>query len=110
MTHTKALRIAAAFAEARDLIDQFGEDDPRSLRAIMKAVELQDPGFTKKAMAECGISMPKPTHYSDSGEPLFSAEAIALALGEDPQEVQQRAEEMLKALGETPVTSANPIQ
>lgn len=86
--------IREAFAEARRLIDQFGEDDPRAFAAIIKAVELQDPGCCSRQMAECGIHLPKPTHCNDKGEGLFSLEEVAEALGADPDDLAPVLEEM----------------
>lgn len=86
--------IREAFAEARRLIDQFGEDDPRAFAAIIKAVELKDPGCCSRQMAECGIHLPKPTHCNDKGEGLFSLEQVAEALGADPDDLVPVLEEM----------------
>lgn len=86
--------IREAFAEARRLIDQFGEDDPRAFAAIIKAVELQDPGCCDRKLAECGIHLPTPTHCNDKGEGLFSLEQVAEALGADPDDLVPVLEEM----------------
>ena len=90
--------IREAFAEASRLIDKFGEHDPRTMDAVIKAVELQDPGCCGRMLAECGIQMPKPDRCTDDGEPLYSLEAIAKALDADPEELEERARE-LEALG-----------
>lgn len=86
--------IREAFAEARRLIDQYGDDDPRAFAAIIKAVELQDPGCCDRKLAECGIHLPKPTLVNDKGEGLFSLEQVAEALGADPDDLVPVLEEM----------------
>ena len=86
--------IREAFVDARRLIDQFGEDDPRAFAAIIKAVELQDPGCCNRKLAECGITLPKPDRCTDDGTPLFSLDAVADALGADPEELLVKAREL----------------
>lgn len=90
--HQKAVR--QAFAEARRLIDQHGEEDPRAFAAIIKAVRLQDPGFIDEKLKECGIHLPKPDRCTDDGEPLYSLDAVAAALDADPDDLLDCAREM----------------
>jgi hypothetical protein len=94
--HRKAIR--EAFAHARALMDQHGEDDPRAFAAVIKAVNLQDPGCTDRMLKECGITLPKPDRCADDGTPLFSLNAVADALGADPEELLVKARE-LESLG-----------
>ena len=94
--HQKAVR--EAFAEARRLIDLHGEEDPRAFDAIIKAVNLQDPGFVDAKLKECGICLPAPDRCTADGVPLFSLEAIAKALDADPDDLEEHARE-LEALG-----------
>lgn len=94
--HQKAVR--EAFKAARTLMDTLGEDDPRTLDAVIKAVNLQDPGCCSRMLAECGIQMPKPDRCTDDGTPLFSLEALAEALDADPDDLEEHARE-LEALG-----------
>lgn len=94
--HQKAIR--EAFKEARTLMDTLGEDDPRTLDAVIKAVNLKEPGCCSRMLAECGIQMPKPDRCTDDGEPLYSLEAIAAALDADPDDLEEHARE-LEALG-----------
>lgn len=86
--------IREAFAEARRLIDLHGEDDPRAFRAIVEAVELQDPGCCARMLAEGGIVMPAPTHCAEDGTRLYSLEAVADALGADVGDLEAIAESM----------------
>ena len=86
--------IREAFAEARRLIDLHGEGDHRAFAAIVKAVNLQDPGFMAVKLKECGITMPTPTHCTAEGEPLYSLEAVADSLGADVGDLEAIAEEM----------------
>ena len=86
--------IREAFAEARRLIDLHGEEDHRAFRAIVKAVNLQDPGFMAAKLKECGITMPTPTHCAEDGTQLYSLEAVADALGADVGDLEAIAEEM----------------
>ena len=86
--------IREAFAEARRLIDLHGEEDHRAFHAIVKAVNLQDPGFLAAGLKDCGITMPTPTHCTAEGEPLYSLEAVADALGANVGELQAVAEDM----------------
>lgn len=86
--------IREAFAEARRLIDLYGEEDHRAFHAIVKAVNLQDPGFLAAGLKECGITMPAPTHCAEDGTRLCSLEAVADALGADVGDLEAIAEEM----------------
>lgn len=90
--HQKAVR--AAFKEARTLIDRHGEDDPRAFAAIVKAVNLQDPGFIDEKLKESGIHLPKPDRCTDDGVLLYSLGAIAKALDANPEELLNIAKEM----------------
>jgi hypothetical protein len=83
-----------AFAEARRLLDLHGDDDPRALDAVFKAVELQDPGCCRRKLAECGITLPTPTHCNAEGEGLLTLEQVADALGVDPDDLVPALEEM----------------
>jgi hypothetical protein len=94
----EAKAIRQAFAEARRLIDRHGEDDPRAFAAIVKAVNLQDPGFMDAKLTECGIHLPKPDRCTDDGMPLYSLEALAAALDADLGDLEEHARE-LEALG-----------
>ena len=86
--------IREAFAEARRLIDLHGEGDHRAFAAIVKAVNLKDPGFLAAGLKECGITMPAPTHCTAEGTPLYSLGAVADALGADVGDLEAIAEDM----------------
>lgn len=86
--------IREAFTEARRLIDLHGDDDPRAFSAIIKAVNLQDPGCTDRMLAESGIHLPKPDRCADDGTPLYSLDAVASALGADPEQLEEHAREL----------------
>lgn len=86
--------IREAFAEARRLIDLHGEEDHRAFHAIVKAVELQDPGCCARMLAQGGITMPTPTRCAEDGTRLYSLEAVADALGADVGDLEAIAEEM----------------
>lgn len=86
--------IREAFAEARRLIDLHGEEDHRAFHAIVKAVELQDPGCCARMLAQGGITMPAPTHCAEDGTRLYSLEAVADALGADVGDLKAIAEDM----------------
>lgn len=90
--HQKAIR--EAFKAARALMDQHGEEDPRALGAIVHAVRLQDPGFIDAKLKECGIHLPKPDRCADDGTPLLSLDAVADALGADPDDLLDHAREL----------------
>jgi hypothetical protein len=92
MPHQKAVR--EAFKAARTLMDQHGDEDPRTFSAIIKAVNLQDPGFIDAKLKECGVHLPKPDRCADDGTPLFSLEAVAAALDADPDELLDHAREL----------------
>lgn len=92
MPQKRAIR--EAFAEARRLIDLHGDDDPRAFSAIIKAIELQDPGCCDRKLAECGITLPKPTHCNAKGEGLLTLEQVADALGANPDDLMPALEEM----------------
>jgi hypothetical protein len=94
--HQKAVR--EAFKAARALIDRHGEEDPRAFAAIVHAVNLQNPAFIDEKLKECGIHLPKPDRCTEDGTPLFSLEAVADALGADPEELLVKARE-LEGLG-----------
>ncbi|GIX52095.1 hypothetical protein ACU6VJ_05125 [Sphaerotilus sulfidivorans] len=86
--------IREAFAEARRLMDLHGDRDPRTMDAVIKALEWQDPGCCARMLAADGITLPTPTHCTAEGEPLYSLEALADALGADPEDLEAIAEEM----------------
>lgn len=86
--------IREACAEARRLIDLHGEEDHRAFHAIVKAVELQDPGCCARMLAQGGITMPAPTHCAEDGTRLYSLEAVADALGADVGDLKAIAEDM----------------
>lgn len=86
--------IREAFAEARRLIDLYGEEDHRAFAAIIKAVNLKAPGFLAAGLKDCGITMPAPTHCAEDGTQLYSLEAVADALGADVGDLEAIAEEM----------------
>jgi hypothetical protein len=90
--HQKAVR--EAFKAARTLMDLHGDDDPRTFSAVIKAIELQDPGCCDRMLKESGIHLPKPDRCTDDGTPLFSLEAVADALGADPEELLVKAREL----------------
>lgn len=90
--HQKAIR--EAFKAARALMDEHGDDDPRTLSAVIKAVELQDPGCCDRMLVESGIHLPKPDRCADDGTPLFSLDAVADALGADPDDLLDHAREL----------------
>ena len=90
----KQKAIREAFKAARALIDLHGEDDPRAFSAIIKAVNLQNPGFIDEKLKECGIHLPKPDRCTDDGEPLYSLDAVAAALNADPDDLLDCAREM----------------
>lgn len=88
----KAIR--EAFAEARRLIDLHGDEDPRAFSAIIKAIELQDPGCCNRQLKACGIQLPTPTRCTDDGQPLLSLDELAEALNADPADLLERAREL----------------
>lgn len=90
--HQRAVR--EAFREARRLIDLHGDEDPRAFAAIVRAVNLQDPGFIDAKLKESGIHLPKPDRCADDGTPLYSLDAVADALGAEPEELLVQAREM----------------
>lgn len=100
-----------AFAEARRLMDLHGDDDPRTFDAVIKAIELQDPGCCGRMLKECGITLPKPDRCTDDGTPLFSLEAVADALGADPEELLVKARELEGfGLGTLHTTNTHALQ
>jgi len=94
----KQLRLAAAFNEAVELAEKLGDEHPETMQAVLCALELADPGCTRRKLAECGISLPEPTHVADSGERFYATTAVAKALNVPHEDVLQRVEEM-KASG-----------
>jgi hypothetical protein len=45
-------------------------------------------------LKESGIHLPKPDRCTDDGAPLFNLEAVADALGADPEELLVKAREL----------------
>lgn len=86
--------ICEAFTHARTLMDTLGDNDPRTFAAVVKAVNLQEPGCIGRMLKESGIHLPKPDRCADDGAPLFSLEAVAAALGADPEELLVKAREL----------------
>jgi len=94
-TETPAQRATReAFAEARRLVDTLGHDDPRAFAAIIRAIELDDPGCCDRMLKEGGITLPAPTRCAEDGEPLYSLEAVADAMGADVADLLAIAEDM----------------
>jgi hypothetical protein len=75
-------------------MDTLGEDDPRTFSAVIKALNLQDPGCTDRMLGECGIHLPQPDRCTSEGEPLYSLAAVADALGAAPEELLVQAQEL----------------
>jgi hypothetical protein len=70
-----------ARADALRLVDELGEDDPEAMLAIIRFVNLTDPGACERMAAECGIKLPTPSSCNAIGEPLYSSQDLAVALG-----------------------------
>lgn len=93
-----------AFAEAQRLMDLHGEDDLRTMQAVLHAVELANPGCINGKLKECGVHLPAPSHHTEDGAPLFSLDAVAEALDADPEELMDTIEDLEDAgLYERPV-------
>jgi hypothetical protein len=86
--------IRQAFAEARRLIDLHGDEDPRTFSAVIRAIELQDPGCCDRMLAESGIHLPEPTHVNADGQPLLALDQIAQALDTTPENLMPHIERM----------------
>lgn len=86
--------VRQAFKRARHLLDTLGEDDPRTFDAIIKAIELQDPGCCDRMLKASGIHLPEPTHVNAEGQGLLTLEQVAQALDADPEDLMQHVERM----------------
>ncbi|BAL96170.1 hypothetical protein [Rubrivivax gelatinosus] len=106
----KRQRIREAFAHALHLLETLGEDDPRTLAAAIKAVELQAPGTVARGAEACGIRLPRPTHFTDDGAPLYSVEGVAEALGLSPEQVAADVEELAGVTDFLAPEEAHPVQ
>lgn len=102
--------IREAFAKARDLIQRYGQDDPRAMLAMIDAVNLADPGFMDKAMRESGINLPNPEFVDDAGNPLWTSKAIADSAGVPHEQVMRDIETLRDAGQMSPVESTHRIQ
>lgn len=80
-------RVLAALLRAQALVDELGKNHPKAMQAIVAAVELADPGFSVRTMAECGIVLPEPSHVDAVGRPTYSSEEIAKAVGVSHEKV-----------------------
>lgn len=104
-------KIQEAFAEARRLMDTLGDDHPKTMRAVLHAVELADPTAMDSIMAECGFTLPQATHTTDEGEPLFTVADVAKFIGKTEVEVIDDIAALEAEFGTTfGVISANRIQ
>lgn len=106
--HQAETRIA--FAEARELMSTLGEDHPRTLAAVIAAVELASPGEVERQMNACGLFLPQPTHMTDDGKSLYSTESIAEMLGEPHDRVLAGLNDMAEALDIDAAPAGHRIQ
>lgn len=90
--------IRKACAEADYLVDLYGTEDLRTLAAIIKAAELQDPGCCRRKAIELRLFPPNPTYCDAEGVPLYSLEEVAQALDADPDDLREQVE-ILEAAG-----------
>lgn len=97
--------IREAFAQARHLMDTLGDEHPQTHAAVIRALELQDPGCCARMALACGITLPEPDFCDDEGRPLFSSQSIAAAL-DIPHEKVMADIERLIGDGMSPHTGA----
>lgn len=104
------MNIKEAFAKARELIDRYGQDDPRAIIAMLDAVNLADPGFIDKALKESGIKLPEPGFVDDAGNPCWTSQEIADSVGVPHEQVMRDIESLRDDGHLEPVRSAHRIQ
>ena len=108
--NTDLSRLEELFVIAKEMEALYGMDDPRTMLAVINAVEANDPGYMDRTMEEFGLALPAPSHVSDDGEPLFSTDQIAETLGIEKAEVDARAQEIAEKLGIDAKRRTHPIQ
>ena len=106
----QALRAESAIVEARKLVDLYGEEDPRAFLAIVKAVNLADPGFMDKTLEECGLGLPKPDFVDDEGNPVWTTMAIADAAGVPHEQLMANLVPLIDGGLLSPIESTHRIQ
>lgn len=85
-----------AFSKYERIVAKYGEDSDQALDQFMKVFELAPESLKQEARAkaiELDL-MPKPSAYTDEGEPLYSAADIAAKLGIDESEMIARLDEL----------------
>lgn len=110
MNNQNEIEVRKAVAEARALINRYGQDDPRSMLAIIHAVNLNDPEFMDKTLRESGIDLPAAEFVDDEGNPLWTSQAIADSVGVPHEQVIRDIEVLADAGQLSPVQSSHRIQ
>lgn len=85
-----------AFSEYKRIVAKYGEDSDQALDQFMKVFELSPESLKQEAHAKA-IELdliPKPSAYTDDGQPLYSAADIAAKLGIDENEMIARLDEL----------------
>ncbi len=91
---TRQRAIREAFAHAQDLMDTLGEEHPETMRAVMKALELQDPGVCDRMLRESGFDLPATSYVNSAGVRMFALRDVAISLGVSQFEVLEKAAEL----------------
>jgi hypothetical protein len=84
--------VEAAFEEAQGLMSALGKDHPKTMAAVIRAVELRDPGVCARKAKECGLDLPEPDYRDDDGRALYSSHAVAEALDMPHEQVLDEIE------------------
>ena len=84
------------FDKYKRIVEKHGEDSEQALDQFMKVFELSPESLKQEAHAKA-IELdliPKPSAYTDDGQPLYSATDIAAKLGIDENEMIARLDEL----------------
>jgi hypothetical protein len=91
--------ISDAFEHAQHLMDTLGEEHPETMRAVMKALELQDPGVCDRILRESGFDLPATSYVNSAGVRMFALCDVATSLGVSQFEVLEKAAELGVGVG-----------
>jgi hypothetical protein len=84
------------FDKYKRIVEKHGKDSEQALNQFMKVFELS-PEYIKQEAHAKAIELdliPKPSAYTDDGQPLYSATDIAAKLGIDENEMIARLDEL----------------
>ena len=84
------------FDKYKRIVEKHGEDSEQAINAFMKCYDLAPQHYRDEAgkMIEQMGMIPKPSGYTDNGQPVFSASDLAKHFGVSESEVIERLNQL----------------